>query len=376
MDNSFTVIKITAEPLGEENEVMEMPLDQLVNKIPQLVKVVETSPESLMETIVEHLELTPELICASGTCWENETHIYQLFHVSQEHEDEELPIEAPVGPLNQLGTLLVGREEAVYGNAILFKAEIQENHHGKNCSVELSDVEYLLKRRMKHTAVLIPAKGEIQELEFDRNPTEIIPEDQRQYYSCVELKLLTMNLLIYFLLQPENHDQTQINRRATRLFGEKKIQGPVYVVNQLTNHNFGDLTKSMSHDLLKICFDPLKKRELEGIELEHGKKVEGKPRILNAYRIIKLRAQDYQRKCHYCGSEENITVCTGCYRLCYHQKSCQQSDWRTHRNDCITSKKTLNQTTWQKLQDQQRRDVQKQIHDKIQNESKNNQEED
>lgn len=305
MDSSFTLIKI---------------------KIDDGLEVIETNPVDLMETIVTHINLTPELIATCNICWEDDTYVYQIFSINHKDNGETENL-----TLNKLAVSLLGNETGIYGDAVLFKAKINDDHLCSNVSASLDDINDILKKRSFHTGVLIKSSGELEEITYENLPIEKLSDEIKATYLSIEISLFNLTLFIYYI----NDKTNEINKKATRLVGETKIYGDVYIVNRISEHNFGELTQSIMDKLLKITFGGLKTRELVGEELDNGVKDHRGRKIINPYRIINLRYNNFKQCCNYCEKCENLTLCSGCYRVCYDNQDCQRSDWRTHQKDCI-----------------------------------------
>jgi hypothetical protein len=305
MENTFTVVKI------KHNDSLD---------------VIETNSTDLMETIVTNINLTPELIATCNTCWEDETHVYQIFSINHKDNGETDNLAE-----NKLAMLLLGNETGIYGDAILFKAKINDDNLCSNASANLDDINNILKKRCNHTGILIKSTGELEEITYENLPFEKLTEDEKANYTFREINLFNLTLFIYYI----NDKNKEINKKVTRLIGNAKIYGDVYIVNRISEHNFGELTHSTMDKLLKITFGGLKTRELVGEELDNGIKDHRGRKIINPYRIINLRYNNFKQCCNYCGKSENLTLCSGCYRVCYDDQDCQRSDWRTHQKDCI-----------------------------------------
>lgn len=366
-ETTFTVAILKATSLGEDTIVAGMTYEELLPKLESLAEFVTTTQNGLMETIANGIQLTPKLLARAVTCWEDGDSVYQLFFVSKEDQEhfqksksgdgEEVKLtdeeeKSADRPLNQIGTLLMGKEQGVYGDVVLLKSEIQDDHFCRNGSVSLERLTELLHHRYYHQGVMIPSRGEMTQFEYQSFPLESLPQNDQQGYSCTEVEIFGLKLFLYFLIG--DHPSLKVNRRATRILGERKIMGPVYIINRISEHNYGDLDLEMAEQLSNAAYGPMKKRELEGEELEHGKRVDGLAKMVNPYRVLRIRGTNHQKHCDCCHStEEKLTHCSGCYRLRYHSRECQKDDWKTHKDDCIKSIKTMNMVMEEKIIQQQ-----------------------
>lgn len=297
-----------------------------------LIEVVETTPAEMMETIVETLNLTPEQVGGTLTCWEMADEVYQICHVSQ---GEDGPEEDP-DELNLLASQLVGGEIPVYGEALLLKSRIDENGRGAATSVTREEVSRLFEFRMRHTAVRVPEDGDLEEQKFEKDPAELF--DQPDKWTAHELSIFGMTLFIFIRREPDE----KVNRRITRLIGDYRVNGEAWVVRRISEHNYGEMTIDLFEQLHRCSFGSLKKRELTESEAQHGQRVDGFPVVYPPTRVVARRSDQYTSCCDYCGSDESTTVCTGCYRMRYHRRECQAADWPQHRNSCLQGQTTLN----------------------------------
>ena len=290
--------------------------------------------DHMMETIVTEIGLSPESIGESEIVYENSTNVYQLCYVDEKLKEIKQP-------KNKIASYLFGDE--IYGTAILINSRITNNNTCESGNVTLDDFLNIFYSKFVHKGIYISVDDDVNdviEYNYFLHPLEYYTQDEKDYlkYKLIEVELFGFHLAFFTEISP---NPAKINKRATRIMGNKKIFGPVIMLTK-TPHEFHDLDMSLFNKLLKLSYGPLSKRELSQDEQSDGTKHTDSelPIVMNRYCILEKRYNNYQKVCDNCHKEitQKKLVCTGCYRAVYHDINCQKNDWSSHKIECLYNK--------------------------------------
>lgn len=286
----------------------------------------EFTNETLMEIIIDEIGLTPDLVGDTQTCFESGTNIFQLCFVGY-NENTELK------EVNTIATYLNG--ETVYGNAVLINSKINEDYLCCQDSSKISDLETILFSKFNHKGICIPVNDDdaVSEFEYQNHPLEYLEPSEKTYGKYKLFECTFLGFQLGFFGEVNN---TNVNKRATRLLGNKKLFGNVVLFNKLP-HEFQDIDMELFIKFNKLSYGSLKDREPTNSEDREGQKINGLPVAFNRYCLLNKRYAEYKKICNSCKEElkSEKLVCTGCFRVRYHNKECQKNDWSTHKTECL-----------------------------------------
>lgn len=289
--------------------------------------------DNMMETIVNEIGLTPELIGESEIVYEDSTHVYQLCYIDEKQKEIKQPI-------NKIASYLFGDD--IYGTAVLINSQITTSNTCAPDNVTLDQFSHILYTKFVHKGIYIDVDENNPVIEYDYHlhPLEYYTRDEKDYlnYKLIETELFGFSFGIFIEVVPGN---PKINKRATRIMGKQKVFGRVIICTK-TTHEFHDLDLTLFNKILKLSYGSLSNRELLPEEQKDGEKQKDSelPIVMNRYCILEKRYNNYQKKCNNCQKEitQNKLVCTGCYRAIYHDVDCQKNDWSLHKTDCLYNK--------------------------------------
>ena len=333
--NTFNIAIISSNNIDLESS--RLTHEELKNLINPYISLQETSLENMMHLIVNTINLTPELLGSTDICYQDDRVIYQLCHYEPE-KDKILETDL----INKISSHLVITKPNIYNKTVLICSKI--NPETNTCEPDsISDLDQiisLLYTRLVHTGVIIKASGEYEIQDFRRTPVELL-ENQDDYY-YLELNIISFNLL--FIIKK---NQQEVNKKATRLLGNKKVCGDVLITMQLDNdqRDYGSLDIDILKKLLKLSVNKISSRKLTPEE-ESEEQVDNLPVVKNAHVILNSRLNNYKKVCNFCNecvSKNNYLVCSGCYRAIYHKDTdCHKSDWDNHRLECLAKVDSIN----------------------------------
>lgn len=307
---------------------------EVVEIIKPLIEFRSVTISVMMDEICEEIGLTGELVGSTALCMENNDFIYQLCYLSLKDNDKEDDEEM----INGLASYLTMDSQSVYGNCVLICSKILETGICATHDINIDDLVNLLYKKINHMGIRIDTSGEVSEVEFNKQNMDSV--FGLSDYKYLELPFLKFNLIMYVR---EGSTDT-INKKATLLFGSKKILGDVIVLSKSSENEYIDLDLALFKKMLIVAEGSLDNRVLTESEKDDDEKVDGLPIIKNRHRILHNRYNNYVKMCHFCKivSDSTNNVCSGCYRMRYHSEECQKNDWKKHRIECLHNVKPVN----------------------------------
>ena len=163
-------------------------------------------------------------------------------------------------------------------------------------------------------------------------------------YKLVELSVLNFNLIV--MIHPKSK-QDIINKKATILFGDKKIHGTVCIALLETSNIYSSITKETFDKLLTVLSTSMYCRNLRGDELKDRQEVNNIPIVMNSYCILEKRYNSHEHLCEGCGkkfdkNKSKTYRCNHCFRMIYCSTKCKKDDWYTHIHDCLNDTQIYN----------------------------------
>ncbi|MCJ7636864.1 MAG: zinc finger MYND domain-containing protein [Nitrososphaeraceae archaeon] len=330
MPNQLIIIKPTKFEFKKELYYKNQ--ERLTKDLCDHVIVKGFKQDEMMELIIDEIGLTPELVGDTQTCYETIQYVYQLCFVGYDNsssikEEKEL---------NTIATYLNG--DSVYGPAVLLNSKICNDYICSPSTVTIENLSHIIYSKFIHKGIIIPnnEKDSVEEYEYCGHPLERL-ESEENY---VKYKLFETTFLGFQLGFFGEINSTKINKRATRLIGNQKLYGNVVMLCKLP-HEFQDIDLDLYEKISKLSYGSLKQRELLNTEDREGEKINNLPIALNRFCILDNRYTNYKKICDYCNKEleSDKFICSGCYRVRYHNKECQKDDWEKHIIDCLYNKK-------------------------------------
>lgn len=347
------IFDIQVSDINAQTDVVKQ---NILTKIQEYVTIETIEDEHMMEFIVNTLGMTKDLVGNTSTCYEDGKYVYQLCHLSMKDNGQE----EDDNNINYIASCLTVGKIKVHGNAVLLKSKITENYTCASDDVTMDEVTDIVYSKFIHKGVVVSASGKVEEYLYLSDPLEHLSEEIKKKYKSIDLPFYKFNLLMYVEVDGGNTDDAhegddadntdntikKVNKKATKLYGSEIIHGKVFIVSKSTEHEFLDITYRLLNDMLCLAEGPLKNRTLTE-EDNKEEKINDLPIVNNKYCFMDKKLKDYKEKCNYCSkilgenSEYSVFVCGGCYRIKYHDKECQNSDWFLHKEECLYGKKSL-----------------------------------
>ncbi|AYV76851.1 MAG: hypothetical protein Barrevirus2_4 [Barrevirus sp.] len=327
----LTILIIRPNDFEFNKELYYKNLGTLTSDLNVLIEERTIDFKDMMETIVTEIGLTPELMGDSQICYETEDNVYQLCFVSKGLDTT----------VNRVATYLIG--EPVTGTAILLNSKINKNTY--TCLPDhtlISDLSTILYSKFVHKGLVLPDNESepVYEYDYFGHPLEGLEKEENGY---MKYKLFDLNFLGFdlgFFSQVLNKDELKVNKRATRLFGKERLYGDTVFFHKLP-HEFLDMTVSLYDGINQLSYGSLTRRELRKEEEREGEKLNDLPLNFNRYHVLANRLKEDKKRCDNCANplDNNKLICSGCYRMRYHDSECQKGDWKRHACECLYNKK-------------------------------------
>lgn len=350
--NNFNVAIIKPnkfwEDLYKNKEQMDRltKLDVLENieiEISKYITFKKLTHVEMMDFIVDTIKLTSDKLGSTSLCYEDKDHVYQLCHYSKVDNGEKEKDEDPEN-INSIAGFLCSEDINIYGTVVLISSKIN-TYNNNTCitdTIELTDISRILYNKVVHKGVKVCTNGTVDEFIFYKDPLENKTETEISNYRWVELPFLNFNLIGFIETNPK---VDVVNKKITRLIGDKVINGDVLLVSKTTETEYINMDKELFNKLLAVANGPLTKRQLTDFEKKHGEELDGIPIVMNRHCILDRRYKNYKLECNYCSQKiqnDKSVVCSGCYRIKYDSIECQKKDWLNHKYECLYGVEPLN----------------------------------
>lgn len=334
---SISIVIIKPNNFEFINEKHYNNYQQLNYDLAQSIVVQSIPPEQMMDAIITNIEMIHNTDLHGDTiiCYETDKHIYQVcFLMPETHPNKN------DSNINKIAEYLCG--EKIYGTCVVLNSKIEDNLICKPDDMNIQMLTEIIYKKNVHKGLFISCDdtASIVEYDFFKSPFEFGNNLKSEEYQYHDINLLGFTLSIFL----KKTDDNPINKRVTKLIGEHKVNGDILLVSK-TSYEYHDLTKDLFGKLLKLIEGPLETRKLKNEEKDNDIKINNLPVAHNKYIILENRYKTYKNECHSCFKpfEQNkYLTCTGCYRLKYHDVTCQNADWQNHKKECLKNKMSIN----------------------------------
>jgi len=336
--NKFTVAIIKENQIQFTYNIDTLTLDELKTQIEPFIEFREVDINSMMELIVDTINLDPDAIGDTTPILENAEYVFQLCHLGMDLKNK-----SKLGNINHIASYVVLDQFKVYGNCVALKSKIKENGICEPANLTLDDIVWLMYKKTVHYGVLVKTNGTVEEFKFNQHPFEKQSENIMEQFGVIEVPFLRFNLIALYEKIPKDD---VINKKATRIMGNKKVHGTIAFVSQSSENEYLDIDKELFNKLYTLAAGPLKLRKLTEDEEYDDKKIDELRVVINRYRILDGRLKTFTNQCNKCTKilTNDYKQCSGCYRLVYCSDECQADDWSTHQTECIYKIPQINKT--------------------------------
>ena len=226
----------------------------------------------LMKALTRILKLDETSFPDTEICHESSNHIYQVVH---------LPMRNKTGTLdsfNQLGSMIMS--DQVHGDCVVIKMRVKKDRTCEEDTITPEDLIEILFSHTHPTLLKITQDGYVSETDF----SEIMSS---KVYSPIDINCFGFNLICWVTI---NFEGEPINKKVTRLAGNKFILGDAFIVNRFKS-GYTSFTKLDFKKLDKICWVPFDDRIIDQGE----KTLNGKIRVFNRYTVIKEAKEKFEQ---------------------------------------------------------------------------------
>lgn len=333
------------------DEILSINNDILKNRIEQYIEFRTVTPDTMMIEIVDTIKLNTSQMGSTTLCKEDENYVYQLCHLDPpENNDTNNNINNNNNNINNVAShLAMGNNTNIYGSCVMICSKIKDTGLCETHTISMDDIVNILYHKLTHKCVKINCDNSVEEIVFINDPIENmnINANVNQNFQWMELPLIKFNLIVFIQTNPL---QDTINKKATKLVGTHKIHGDILVAAKSSEDEYIDMDIQLFEKLLILSSGPLIKRVLTDDEKKDGERIDGLPIVQNKYHILNERLKKHIYCCDFCNepynndTQKNSCICTGCYRVVYHDKNCQKNDWLNHKVECLYNKEPIHKS--------------------------------
>ena len=198
----------------------------------------------LMKALTKILNLDQTSFPDTEICHENSNYIYQIVHT---------PMRDKTGSLesfNQLGSMMM--TDQVHGDCVVIKMRVKKDRTCEEAELTPEDLKEILFSHTHPTLLKITQDGYVSETDFSEIMSSTV-------YSPIDINCFGFNLICWVTI---NFDGEPINKKVTRLAGNKFILGDVFIVNRFKS-GYTSFTNSDFKKLDKLCWVPYDDRVID-----------------------------------------------------------------------------------------------------------------
>jgi hypothetical protein len=322
----FQIVLIKPNKITFTDE--ELNKGSLLDRCSEYITFIDVTKETMMENIIDNINLTTELMGSTSIVYQDADYIYQLCHVSPTVNKTSIN----ENEFNQIATDLLIESDKVYGNAILLRSLIMDNNICEADTITTDLLEQQLINHQIHIGLKISVNGDVTEYKYRDNPLFELSKEDIKYYRYLEIEFMKFHIIIFVNKNPQPN---KVNKRITRLSGIYKIYGDVIVIIKTDKKIFLDFNKELYYKMDRLSWGSLKGRELTKEEKRDGEEVNNLPLLINGYNIIEKRLEWLDE------NDMNTYTCTGCYRFKYKNVEDQKNNWNDHKKECLYNTKPI-----------------------------------
>jgi hypothetical protein len=271
----------------------------------------------LMDEIYSTLKMKPNYLGDTDTVYENDEEMVQMCYLSLENNNEAEDLDQ----INSLGSLFL--QKKVFGTVIILYSKINQQDY--KCYSENIDNHILASiYYAKHVHVgIYTLNNNISEYGYFTSPLQHKSLKKDDQYMVTKFNIFNFYLNAFY----KKESDEPVNKIASRIIG-KKVFGPVIFCAKCSETEYIDLDENLFMELYRKSCGPLKRRIVENPKyVDHQLQ-----KINNGYCILKVTKE--HDECNHCKKTTNLSICTGCYRVYYDSKECQQKDRCFHKDEC------------------------------------------
>ena len=332
---SIAIIKINDFEFLKDKYYLNQ--QNITKDISQFIEIKKILFSDLMETIVDEIKLTPELIGESPVCYETKNNVYQICFVSTENNNDLLN----TINVNKFCSYLIG--EKVFGTCVFINSKISQNNTCLPDNIDLNIISTIIYQKFVHKGIFLSFndKEPVQEFDYFNHPLEYYKFNEKEYenFKMIEISFLKFNISAFIEIKSSNG----INKRATKILGTQKVNGNVIFIIKSTNE-FNDFSKEIYDKIFILASDSINSRKLKEHENTEDIKKNGLPIVFNQYCILEKKFNSFEESCDHCKKKiiDNNLICSGCYRAKYDCSTCQKNNWEYHKKECLYKNDPIN----------------------------------
>ncbi len=283
-----------------DNYLGRFTFDKIENDIEDYIKLTNISNEtSMIELIVNTLEITPEINVFTTNIYEDEQYVFQMIHLIQ-YENHKLfeninniVIEKKK---NNIANILCNNLYKVFGNVIITKSKINSDNSISPENITLNDIINVFRKKKVNTGILIKPNNNLEEIEYVGNPLSWMDANKTTNFRYYEIEIMGKIFMFFIEIMPENNI---LNNFATHLYGgANPIFGNVFLVMRnkpedmrITENIYLDLFKNTIIKLEKIIKNVNFDKSEEPVGYDHINK-----KYSNFYNLINEKYKNILKK--------------------------------------------------------------------------------
>lgn len=257
-----------------------------------------TDVEDMMVFICDVLKMTDKIFGDTSTCYEDDEYIYQICHLSSFTDKQK----------NYIATKMTNDSSSVIGDAVIFKAKINNDKTCTNVDITMKDIINLYRRSHKHIGLVVHPDGKTDEITYFFHPIDSMKSDVANNLKYHEFALFGNKVIQIFI--ELNPTINKLNEKASVLYG-MPIYGKVVIGMRMRGEHildsdtkYIDLDKKTLEKLICVRSDEESSKNItdtkssEDIIKEKESELQSNKnnKITNFYTVLNENYNNYKKK--------------------------------------------------------------------------------
>ena len=181
-----------------------------------------------MEKIITTVDPIEGAMMFTTNFYECNNYVYQMVHLTTfDGSNVEINTKIKNKKYNGIANILGNYTFSIFGNAIVSKFKINQDYTMTQEDLSVQEFFDVFRKKKVYRGLLIRTNGEINEIEYVKDPLSWVDQKHRMNYRYYEVEILGKILMFFIQVVPDSNIQ---NDFATDLYGRTNpIIGDVFV---------------------------------------------------------------------------------------------------------------------------------------------------
>ena len=211
-----------------------------------------STPDEMMGTIINTLNLSQEIHGNTSTVFESTNYIIQMCHLLDNNENT---INKPINEIANVytrGLTQPEKKDIIKGSVVCMKSKINHNDLFEVDSITVTELATILYRNCVKRGIVLNKNASFNEFEYVAEPIEFMTMDEKLNTKFFEFNASEYIIKVFIEIKPSFDS---INDPLSALFGRHNVYGRGFVTLQNVDGRFIDLNIDTFEKLLYVLSD-------------------------------------------------------------------------------------------------------------------------